>query len=142
MAELQQDRVGGGEPPERRGEGEEHFDHVAVGYTNRSTLDDFIEGEGVDLVIRGPIHTGQDVADVGTMGAGVTEGTPCLVVPLVRERIDEIQREVSAVLNRFQSAPPSRRRAEGERPHSYRETGGSARGTSSGSQRRGSLGGR
>jgi hypothetical protein len=104
MADLQQDRIGGGEPwpsPERGRE--VHFDHVAVGYTNRSNLDDFIDGEGGDLVVRGPIHTGANVAEIDTLGTGVTQGTPCLVVPLIHERMDEIQREVMAALHRFQA---------------------------------------
>ncbi len=82
---------------------DQRFDHVAVGYTNRATLDDFLDGETGDLVIHGPIHTGARVQEVRTMGPGVTEGTPCLVVPLIHERIDEIQREVTAALHSFQA---------------------------------------
>jgi len=153
MAELQQDRTGGGEPPGRRREerGPVSHEHVAVGYTDRSQLDDFIGGEAGDLVVRGPIHTGERVREVDTLGPGVTQGTPCLVVPLIRERIDEIQREVSDVLDRFQAQRAGEEfgleggSGEGERrgggPRTIGETGGTARGTSSGAIRKGSIGG-
>lgn len=208
MADLQQDRIGGGEPgPFPKPNQDQHFDHVAVGYTNRTTLDDFIDGEGGDLVVRGPIHTGENVGELSTLGAGVTQGTPCLVVPLIHERMPEIQREVNAALDAFQSrwepeqgeqnrggqiqeygargesgerggrgersglaagervgrepvrganrgqrdtkrgearaAAPGRKRTgtpTQERPRTYRDTGGTARGTSSGAIRKGSTG--
>lgn len=152
MAELQQDRTGGGEPPGRRREerGPVSHEHVAVGYTDRSQLDDFIGGEAGDLVIHGPIHAGERVREVETLGPGVTQGTPCLVVPLIRERIDEIQREVTDVLDRFQAqrggggevgaeGGEGGRRAGG--PRTIGETGGTARGASSGAIREGSIGG-
>lgn len=162
MADLQQDRIGGGEPPRRPDRhGADHFDHVAVGYTNHDTLNDFIDGESGDLIIHGPIHTGAGVREVDTLGPSVARGTPCLVVPLIPERIDEIQHEVTAALSRFQEqrqprdgtgaeqgelANPEEYRAVGEdgelapRPHTFRETGGTARGTSSGAIRKGSIG--
>lgn len=163
MADLQQDRIGGGEPGPFRDEREEqHFDHVAVGYTNRTTLDDFIDGEAGDLVVRGPFHSGESVDELKTMGTGVTQGTPCLVVPLIHERMDQIQREVTAAIHAFQSRwepqpdGDDERRAgdeiragkerhpgghgSSERPHNFRQTGGTARGTSTGAIRRGSTG--
>lgn len=168
MADLQQDRIGGGEPgPFPKPNQDQHFDHVAVGYTNRTTLDDFIDGEGGDLVVRGPIHTGEKVGELSTLGAGVTQGTPCLVVPLIHESMPEIQREVNAALDAFQSrwepeqegqsreysargeggearaAAPGRKSTGAptqERPRTYRDTGGTARGTSSGAIRKGSTG--
>lgn len=151
MAELQKDRIGGAEWPARpREEGRgERIDHIAVGYTDRGSLDDFIAGEQGDLTIHGPIHIGEGVRDAAMLGGAATEGMPCLVVPLIRERIDEIQREVSEVLNRFQAHAgpqlPPRRAAAGRveeptRPHSFRETGGDVRGASSGAIRTGSLG--
>lgn len=148
MAELQQDRIGGDEPPHRRSTDEpvESYGHVAVGYTDRARLDDFIDGEGGDLVVRGPIHTGQDVRSVSTLGPGVTEGTPCLVVPLVAERIDEIRREVGSVLDRFAmqgEAPGADNDHETEagerRPRTIEGTGGTTRGASSGAIRTGST---
>jgi hypothetical protein len=119
MADLQQDRIGGGEPwPSPKRGREVHFDHVAVGFTNRTTLDNFIDGEAGDLVIHGPVHTGDRVQEIQTMGPGVTEGTPCLVVPLIHERMDEIQQEVSAALHHFQAQwePRAGSRAQRERP--------------------------
>lgn len=121
----------------------ESFDHLAVGYTNRRHLDQFIEGEQGDLVIRGPVHTGDEVAEIETMGAGVTEGTPCLVIPLIRERIDEIQEEVARALDRFQSQPDvvfgRRFRPGASRPRTFDETGGDVRGGSAGAIRTGSI---
>lgn len=103
MAELQQDRSGGDELlPRPENNRTEHFDYVVVGYTDRADLDDFIDGEGGNLVVRGPIHTGSSVGELETMGAGATSGTPCLVVPLIHERIDQIQREVRTALHSFQ----------------------------------------
>jgi hypothetical protein len=104
MADLQQDRIGGGEPgPFKKENGEQHFDHVAMGYTNRTTLDDFIDGEAGDLVVKGPFHAGESVEELRTLGSSVTQGTPCLVVPLIHERMTEIQREVNAAIDAFQS---------------------------------------
>ncbi len=118
------------------GRGEFRSRHVAVGYTDREDLDRFIEAEQGDLVVHGPVLTGEAVADVATMGTGVTEGTPCLVIPLVRERMDEIRREVADVLDRFEAQRP--RRPEEARPHTIGETGGSARGATFGAIRLGS----
>lgn len=172
MADLQQDRSGGDElQPRPERDRTEHFDYVAVGYTDRADLDDFIDGEGGNLVVRGPIHTGSSVGELETMGAGVTSGTPCLVVPLIHERIDQIQREVSAALHSFQERwepeleegerGGAQRRGQGEREsesarlrgrdngeatgsrqrhRTIGDTGGTARGTSSGAIRKGSTG--
>lgn len=93
--------------------------HVAVGYTDRRTLDDFLAEGGGDIVVRGPIRTDDETRDVSKLRAGATEGTPCLIVPLVHERIDEIRREVDSVLDRFGSgAPPGQEpaRARGAEP--------------------------
>ncbi|HEX6939384.1 MAG TPA: hypothetical protein VF158_08225 [Longimicrobiales bacterium] len=109
--------------------------HLAVGYTDRETLDRFIAGEGGDVVVHGPIHAGRAVAEVATLGAGATQGMPCVVVPLVREQMDEIRREVSDVLDRFEAG--AARAREGRRPRTIRETGGSARGASAGAIRSG-----
>lgn len=164
MADLQQDRGGGNELGSRPDhERTQHFDYVAVGYTDRSDLDDFIEGEGGNLVVRGPIHTGATVGEIATLGTGVTTGTPCLVVPLIHERIDEIQREVNAALDAFhdrwepkdpgdgteraEGAEPrtngrddGETRGTGQRRRTIADTGGTARGTSSGAIRKGSIG--
>jgi|GEM_PF-3037535 len=161
MAELQQDRGGGDElGPRPDHERTRHFEHVAVGYTDITDLDHFIAGEGGDLVVHGPIHTGATVGEIRTLGAGVSTGTPCLVVPLIHERIDEIQLEVNAALDAFHDRwepkdpgeattarrPSGRGRHNGEtggtgrRPRTIAETGGTARGTSSGAIRKGSLG--
>lgn len=111
MADLQQDRIGGGEPgPTLEPPVTTRLEHIAVGYTNRATLDDFINDEGGDLVVRGPFHAGEEVSELQTMGTGVTEGTPCLVVPLIHERMDQIRREVDAAIRSFQ------RRWEPRRP--------------------------
>lgn len=129
--------------PDSRRDEQEGFPHLAVGYTNRRHLDQFIEGEQGDLVIHGPIHTGDDVADIATMGAGATEGTPCLVIPLIRERIDEIQEEATRALDRFQDQPDvvfGRQVRQGTpRPRTFGETGGETRGGSAGAYRTGSL---
>ncbi|HEX7049168.1 MAG TPA: hypothetical protein VF188_03065 [Longimicrobiales bacterium] len=116
--------------------GEDRFEHVAIGYVDRRDLDDFIDGEQGDVTIHGPIHTGRRIEDVATLGTGATEGTPCLVVPLIRERIGDIHREVSAVLDRYEGRP--RKAPRGRRPRTLRETGGTARGTTSGAIRTGS----
>src|SRR5690606_14039472 len=151
-------RQGGARRAEqRRGSEPERFDYVAVGYTDRRELDDFIDGEYGDLVVRGPDHTGSEVQDIETLGPGATRGTPCLVVPLIHERMDEIQREVESAIARYRTgAAPAEAaardtaraegRAAGERapgrearaqPRTIGETGGSARGTSSGAIRLG-----
>ncbi|HEX7120619.1 MAG TPA: hypothetical protein VF212_17635 [Longimicrobiales bacterium] len=109
--------------------------HLAVGYTDRRELDRFIEGEAGDVVLHGPIHTGRSVADAATLGAGATRGTPCLVIPLIRERMDEIQRELMETLERYQAGGAVGR--GGARPRTIAETGGSARGTSAGAVRLG-----
>jgi hypothetical protein len=109
--------------------------HIAIGYTDRADLDRFIGGERGDVVIHGPLHAGKDVEAAASLGPGVTEGAPCMIVPLIRERIDEIQREVTEALNRFQD----RAARGGTRPRNIRETGGSVRGTTVGAIR---LGGR
>lgn len=200
MVDLQQDRIGGGEPgPIPKPDEEQYFDHIALGYTNRTTLDDFIDGESGDLVVRGPFHAGESVNELRTLGSSVTQGTPCLVVPLIHERMTEIRREVNAAIGAFQSrwepdlgaerpgagrageekradirsggrarsetsrgaergAPGEARAAKGRgtgtergqpraarsrqqgRPRTYGETGGTARGTSSGAIRKGSTG--
>lgn len=161
MANLQEDRGGGDELGRRPDRGRtRHFDHLAVGYADRADLDEFIDGEGGNLVVRGPIHTGARVAEIGTLGAGATRGTPCLVVPLIHERIDEIQGEVEAALAIFmdrwepegyhaagEADGPGLRggaRAEsepnGRRRRTIADTGGTARGASSGAIRKGSLG--
>ena len=110
--------------------------HAAVGYTDRRDLDRFITGEEGDLVVHGPVHTGDDLDDARTLGTGSTEGTPCLVVPLIHGRIDEIQREVAQVLDRFEARQSAG--GEGGRPHTIGETGGTTRGASSGAIRTGS----
>lgn len=123
---------------ERESRGEESQpQYAAVGYTNRRELDRFITGEEGDLVVHGPVHARDDLDAVSTLGTGATEGTPCLVVPLIRERMDEIQREISEVLNRFEAggAPG----APTGRPRTIGETGGSARGASAGALRTGSV---
>lgn len=121
-----------------RSHGEPRPDHVAVGYTDRAELDRFITGEAGDLLVHGPIHAGSAVADVATMGTGVTEGTPCLVVPLIRERVDTIRREALDALDRFAAGRP--RPGAQARPETFGQTGGTARGTSAGAIRRGAAG--
>lgn len=158
MAESREDPGGREEFGHLPGTGRrEHFDHLAVGYTDRSDLDDFLAGEGVNLVVRGPIHTGANVGEIATMGEGVSSGMPCLVVPLTHARFDEIRREVDSALDVFQerweptvegngSAGFSSDFGDGEngrrgsgRRRTYGETGGTARGTSSGAIRKGSI---
>lgn len=107
--------------------------HIAIGYTDRAELDRFLGGERGDVVVHGPLHARRDIEAAASLGPGVTEGTPCLVVPLIRERMDEIRREVTDALNRFGDRA-SRGRG---RPRTIRETGGSARGTSVGAIRLG-----
>lgn len=107
--------------------------HIAIGYTDRAELDRFLGGERGDVVVHGPLHARRDIEAAASLGPGVTEGTPCLVVPLIRERMDEIRREVTEALNRF----GGRGARGGGRPRTIRETGGSVRGTSVGAIRLG-----
>jgi hypothetical protein len=128
----------GREPARGRDSGRERAEappagHIAIGYTDRAELDRFLEGERGDVVVHGPLHARRDIEAAASLGPGVTEGTPCLVVPLIRERMDEIKREVTEALNRFGG-----RAARGRgRPRTIRETGGSVRGTSVGAIRLG-----
>lgn len=107
--------------------------HIAIGYTDRAELDRFLGGERGDVVVHGPLHVGRDVQAAATLGPAATDGTPCLVVPLIRERMDEIQREVSDALKRFRGRG-GRSRA---RARTFRDTGGSTRGASAGAIRLG-----
>src|SRR5690606_25795020 len=126
-------RARGGRSNSSRSSRETPTSHVAIGYTDRQELDRFLEGERGDMVVHGPLHVGSDVEAAATLGTGATDGTPCMVVPLIRERMDEIQREVSDALNRFQGRA-GRGRA---RPRTIRDTGGSARGAGAGAIRLG-----
>lgn len=96
-----------GRPDEQLPERTRGGGHIAVGYTDLRTLDDFLTEGGGDLVVRGPVRAGDEARDVAKLGTGATEGTPCLVVPLVHDRLDEIRREVDSVLDRFGAGAPS-----------------------------------